>query len=115
MLPVLSPPFRFAALSSKTKGESKCLFLDIGASSTNVGVASSTPLPCCLAVAARGLTLCLLCAPTVDDGVIEVHSSTGDLCLGGDDIDALLVNHCLAEFKSKHGKASSLLALVICR
>jgi molecular chaperone DnaK len=39
----------------------------------------------------------------VNDGVIEVKSTNGDTHLGGDDIDTLLIDHMIAEFKKAHG------------
>lgn len=39
----------------------------------------------------------------VEDGVIEVISSQGDLFLGGDDVDRLIVSKLLAELKKEHG------------
>lgn len=36
---------------------------------------------------------------TATDGCIDVQASKGDMNLGGRDIDELLVNHCLEEFK----------------
>lgn len=39
----------------------------------------------------------------VSDGVIEVKSTNGDTRLGGDDIDQLIVNYIVDEFKKEHG------------
>lgn len=39
----------------------------------------------------------------VSDGVIEVKSTNGDTHLGGDDIDNLLMDYVMNEFKKEHG------------
>ncbi len=39
----------------------------------------------------------------VEQGVVEVKSSHGDVRLGGDDFDDLLVEHAAAAFKQQHG------------
>lgn len=39
----------------------------------------------------------------VSDGVIEVKSTNGDTHLGGDDIDQLIVEYIVDEFKKEHG------------
>ncbi len=39
----------------------------------------------------------------VEDGVIEVISSQGDLFLGGDDADRILINKLLEEIRKEHG------------
>jgi len=39
----------------------------------------------------------------VSDGVIEVKSTNGDTHLGGDDIDQLIVNYIVDEFKKENG------------
>ncbi|HLB40689.1 MAG TPA: molecular chaperone DnaK [Candidatus Babeliales bacterium] len=39
----------------------------------------------------------------ISDGVIEVKSTNGDTHLGGDDIDQLLIDYIIAEFKKEHG------------
>jgi molecular chaperone DnaK len=39
----------------------------------------------------------------VSDGVIEVKSTNGDTHLGGDDIDNILMDYIMAEFKKEHG------------
>ena len=41
---------------------------------------------------------------TVDDGIFEVKSTTGDAHLGGEDFDNRLVKHFSEEFKRKHKK-----------
>ena len=38
-----------------------------------------------------------------EEGVVEVLSSKGDTRLGGDDLDALLMNHVADEFQKEHG------------
>ena len=38
---------------------------------------------------------------TLDDGVFEVKSTAGDTHLGGEDLDNLLVDYCVQEFKKK--------------
>jgi L1 cell adhesion molecule like protein len=38
---------------------------------------------------------------TLDDGVFEVKATAGDTHLGGEDLDNLLVDYCVAEFKKK--------------
>ena len=38
----------------------------------------------------------------VEDGIIEVLATRGDTNLGGTDIDSVLVNYCIEDFKSKH-------------
>lgn len=39
----------------------------------------------------------------VSDGVIEVKSTNGDVHLGGDDIDTILIDYLIAEFKKETG------------
>jgi len=39
----------------------------------------------------------------VSDGVIEVKSTNGDTHLGGDDIDNILMDYIMTEFKKEHG------------
>jgi molecular chaperone DnaK len=39
----------------------------------------------------------------INDGVIEVKSTNGDTHLGGDDIDTLLIDYMVNEFKKEHG------------
>jgi len=36
------------------------------------------------------------------DGVFEVKATAGDVHLGGEDLDQILVEHCIAEFKKKN-------------
>ena len=40
----------------------------------------------------------------IEDGVFEVLATRGDTHLGGQDIDNLLVNHCVQSIKKQHGK-----------
>jgi molecular chaperone DnaK len=39
----------------------------------------------------------------LDDGVFEVKSTAGDNHLGGDNVDALLIDYIASEFKKEHG------------
>jgi len=39
----------------------------------------------------------------LDNGVFEVKATNGDTFLGGEDFDAVLLNHILAEFKKQNG------------
>ena len=38
----------------------------------------------------------------LSDGIFEVKATAGDVHLGGEDLDMLLVDHCIQEFKRKH-------------
>lgn len=38
---------------------------------------------------------------TIEDGVFEVRATTGDGHLGGSDIDTILMNYCIEEFRKK--------------
>jgi L1 cell adhesion molecule like protein len=38
----------------------------------------------------------------LSDGIFEVKATAGDCHLGGEDLDMLLVDHCMQEFKRKH-------------
>ena len=40
---------------------------------------------------------------TISDGVIDVQATRGDMNLGGRDLDEVLVDHCLEEFKKSTG------------
>ena len=44
---------------------------------------------------------------TIEDGIFEVKSTSGDTHLGGEDFDNRLVNHFQQEFKRKHKKDMS--------
>ena len=39
---------------------------------------------------------------SIDGGIIEVISTRGDTHLGGQDIDEILVRHCMNDFKKRH-------------
>lgn len=39
----------------------------------------------------------------LSDGVFEVKATAGDVHLGGEDLDQILVEHCITEFKKKSG------------
>ena len=39
---------------------------------------------------------------TIDDGVFEVKATAGDTHLGGEDIDKIMVDYCVKDFKRKH-------------
>ena len=41
---------------------------------------------------------------TIEDGIFEVKSTSGDLCLGGEDFDNRMVNHFIWEFRRKYMK-----------
>jgi len=41
---------------------------------------------------------------SIEDGVFEVRSTSGDTHLGGEDFDNRMVNHFIEEFKRKHKK-----------
>jgi len=41
---------------------------------------------------------------TIEDGIFEVKSTSGDTHLGGEDFDQRMVNHFIQEFKRKHKK-----------
>ena len=40
---------------------------------------------------------------TIDNGVFEVKATAGDTHLGGEDFDQRLMDHCISQFKKKHG------------
>jgi molecular chaperone DnaK (HSP70) len=40
---------------------------------------------------------------TIDNGVFEVRATSGDTHLGGEDFDQRLMQHCIEQFKRKHG------------
>lgn len=44
---------------------------------------------------------------TIEDGIFEVKSTSGDTHLGGEDFDNRMVNHFIQEFKRKHKKDMS--------
>ena len=41
---------------------------------------------------------------TIEDGIFEVKSTSGDTHLGGEDFDSRMVNHFVREFKRKHNR-----------
>ena len=38
----------------------------------------------------------------IEEGAIEVLATRGDTHLGGQDIDDILVKHCMKDFQTKH-------------
>jgi molecular chaperone DnaK (HSP70) len=40
---------------------------------------------------------------TIDNGVFEVKATAGDTHLGGEDFDHRMMDHCIQQFKKKHG------------
>ena len=40
---------------------------------------------------------------TISDGVIDVQATRGDMNLGGRDLDEVIVNYCIEEFKKTTG------------
>ncbi len=67
------------AYEAKTAGRQKILVYDLGGGTFDVSVV------------------------VVEDGVVEVLSSTGDNHLGGDDFDALIVERLIAQLRKEHG------------
>merc|ERR1719510_200330 len=49
---------------------------------------------------------------TIEDGIFEVKSTSGDTHLGGEDFDNRMVNHFMTEFKRKHKKDQIILSLL---
>ena len=41
---------------------------------------------------------------TIEEGIFEVKSTSGDTHFGGEDFDNRMVNHFITEFKRKHKK-----------
>ena len=41
---------------------------------------------------------------TIEEGIYEVKSASGDTHLGSEDIDSIMVDHFVNEFKRKHKK-----------
>lgn len=39
----------------------------------------------------------------IEDGVIEVMATRGDTHLGGQDMDEILIKHCMDDFKNRFG------------
>ena len=52
---------------------------------------------------------------TLDDGIIEVRATSGDMHLGGEDFDGRLVSWCVMEFQRKHKKNPSDDKRAMCR
>merc|ERR1711959_150162 len=62
----------------KSKGEQNVLIFDLGGGTFDVSLL------------------------TVDDGIFEVKATAGDTHLGGEDFDARIMNHFIAEYKRKN-------------
>nr|ABM92345.1 heat shock protein 70 [Laternula elliptica] len=67
-------------LDKKVGGERNVLIFDLGGGTFDVSVL------------------------TIEDGIFEVKSTSGDTHLGGEDFDNRMVNHFIQEFKRKHKK-----------
>jgi heat shock 70kDa protein 1/2/6/8 len=67
-------------LDKKLSGEQRVLIYDLGGGTFDVSIL------------------------TINDGLFEVLSTSGDTHLGGEDFDNRMVQHFLAEFKRKHNK-----------
>jgi len=67
-------------LDKKVGGERNVLIFDLGGGTFDVSVL------------------------TIEDGIFEVKSTSGDTHLGGEDFDNRMVNHFVEEFKRKHKK-----------
>jgi heat shock protein 1/8 len=67
-------------LDKKVSGERNVLIFDLGGGTFDVSVL------------------------TIEDGIFEVKSTSGDTHLGGEDFDQRMVNHFIQEFKRKHKK-----------
>ena len=65
-------------LHKKVGGERNVLIFDLGGGTFNV------------------------CILTIEDGIFEVKSSSGDTHLGGEDFDNRMVNHFIQEFRRKY-------------
>merc|ERR1719259_1316134 len=68
------------ALDKKVSGEKHVLIYDLGGGTFDVSIL------------------------TIEDGIFEVKSTSGDTHLGGEDFDNRMVNHFIQEFKRKHKK-----------
>ena len=75
----------------KTDGEKRVLIFDLGGGTFDVSLIIQ------------------------DGGVFEVKATAGDTRLGGVDFDSRLVNHCVEEFRRKHGKDVTVSARAMCR
>nr|ABJ98722.1 heat shock protein 71 [Perna viridis]ABQ11278.1 heat shock protein 71 [Perna viridis] len=67
-------------LDKKATGERNVLIFDLGGGTFDVSIL------------------------TIEDGIFEVKSTSGDTHLGGEDFDNRMVNHFIQEFKRKHKK-----------
>jgi len=67
-------------LDKKVSGEKHVLIYDLGGGTFDVSIL------------------------TIEDGIFEVKSTSGDTHLGGEDFDNRMVNHFMTEFKRKHKK-----------
>jgi len=67
-------------LDKKVSGEKHVLIYDLGGGTFDVSIL------------------------TIEDGIFEVKSTSGDTHLGGEDFDNRMVNHFINEFKRKHKK-----------
>jgi len=67
-------------LDKKVSGEKHVLIYDLGGGTFDVSIL------------------------TIEDGIFEVKSTSGDTHLGGEDFDNRMVNHFIQEFKRKHKK-----------
>jgi len=67
-------------LDKKVSGEQHVLIFDLGGGTFDVSIL------------------------TIEDGIFEVKSTSGDTHLGGEDFDQRLVKHFMEEFKRKHKK-----------
>ena len=67
-------------LDKKVDGERNVLIFDLGGGTFDVSIL------------------------TIEDGIFEVKSTSGDTHLGGEDFDNRMVNHFIQEFKRKHKK-----------
>ena len=67
-------------LDKKVGGEKNVLIFDLGGGTFDVSIL------------------------TIEDGIFEVKSTSGDTHLGGEDFDQRMVNHFVQEFKRKHKK-----------
>ena len=52
---------------------------------------------------------------TIEDGIFEVKSVSGDTHLGGEDFDNRMDGHFIAEFKRKHKKDMAANTRAVCR
>lgn len=66
-------------IDKKSSNETNVLIFDLGGGTFDVSILS------------------------IDDGVFEVKATAGDTHLGGEDFDNRLVDHCIQDFKRKHG------------